>query len=73
MHVSGDSFFLNKSESGLIGTGNFGFVECGGDSMAYSMIDAELIMSFRMRRRAISERKVRSPDRRRLMRRIESG
>jgi hypothetical protein len=38
MHVSGDSFFLNESESGLSGTGQFGFVECGGDSMAYSMM-----------------------------------
>ena len=43
MHVSGDSFFLNESESGLIGTAHFGFVECGGDWMAYCMIDSELI------------------------------
>ena len=73
MHVSVDSFFLNDSESGLIGTSRFGLVDRGGDSMAYSMIDAELIMPFRVRRRAVSERAARSPDGRWLMGRIEFG
>jgi len=47
MHVSSDSFFLNVSESGLSGIAHFGFVECGGDWMAYCMIDPELVCGFR--------------------------